>query len=190
MAHSLLRQETEGRRRFSRERLRSICGLCISLSLPMTYARFYSRSLYNDMSTNRVYTRGSSRTSAQCSLSHNSQCDSKAWRQLAKEIGNGRPIRPIASGEITHRSSRCRLGWDLECQWKPWRSRTVVRPRYLDMTGQGGLHFSTRIQGYTNDTNGQFRRVCTARGITVFGLCFDNTSAKFVKGPLLPQVVQ
>jgi hypothetical protein len=70
MARSLLRQAKEGRRWVSRERLRSFCGLCVSLSLPMPYARFYSRSLYDDMSTRRVDTHVSSRNGARCRLSH------------------------------------------------------------------------------------------------------------------------
>jgi hypothetical protein len=78
MARSLIRQAREGRRWVPRERLRSFCGLCVSLSLPMPYARLYSRSLYDDMSTRRVDTRGSSRNSARCRLSHQSQRDLKA----------------------------------------------------------------------------------------------------------------
>jgi hypothetical protein len=54
MARSLLRQAREGHRWVSRERLRSFRGLCVSLSLPMPYARFDSRSLYDDMSTRPV----------------------------------------------------------------------------------------------------------------------------------------
>jgi hypothetical protein len=33
----------------SRDRLGSFCGVCVSLSLPMPFARFYTRSLFDDM---------------------------------------------------------------------------------------------------------------------------------------------
>jgi hypothetical protein len=101
-ARSLLRQARECRCRVARERLRSFCGLFVSLSLPMPYARFYSRSLYDDMSTRCVDTRGSSRNITRCRLSNQSHRDLKAWQQLAKEMGDGRPIRPLAPDGIMH----------------------------------------------------------------------------------------
>jgi hypothetical protein len=53
MARSLIRKAREGRRWVSRVILRSFCGLCVSLSLPITYYRFYSRSLYDDIVADR-----------------------------------------------------------------------------------------------------------------------------------------
>jgi hypothetical protein len=62
----------------------------------MPYARFSTRSLYEDMSTNRIDNRGSSWNGARCRLSHQSHRELKAWKQIAKEMGDGRPIRPLA----------------------------------------------------------------------------------------------
>jgi hypothetical protein len=63
---------------------------------------FYFRSLYDDMYTRCVDTRGSSRNGARCRLSYQSHRDLKAWQLLAKEMGDGRPIRLLAPDGIMH----------------------------------------------------------------------------------------
>jgi Reverse transcriptase (RNA-dependent DNA polymerase) len=49
IARAILRQARQGRRWVSSDRLRSFCGVCVSLSLAMPFARFYTRSLFGDM---------------------------------------------------------------------------------------------------------------------------------------------
>jgi hypothetical protein len=49
IARVILRQDRQGRWWISRDRLRSFCGVCVSLSLAMPFARFYTRSIYDDM---------------------------------------------------------------------------------------------------------------------------------------------
>ena len=52
MAKHLISESTRGRRWVSVARLRSFVGLCVSLTLAMPFARFYTRSLYWDMHSN------------------------------------------------------------------------------------------------------------------------------------------
>jgi hypothetical protein len=49
IARAILRQARQGRRWVSRDRLRSLCDVCVSLSLAMPFAHFYTRSLFYDM---------------------------------------------------------------------------------------------------------------------------------------------
>jgi hypothetical protein len=46
---SILRKAQQGWRWVSRDRLRSFCGVCISLSLAMPFFRFYAKSLFDEM---------------------------------------------------------------------------------------------------------------------------------------------
>jgi Reverse transcriptase (RNA-dependent DNA polymerase) len=48
IARAILRQARQGRRWVSKERLRSLCGVCVKLSLAMPFAHFYTRSLFDD----------------------------------------------------------------------------------------------------------------------------------------------
>ena len=56
IARNLIRECNIGRGWFSAERRRSFVGVCVSLSLAMPYARFYTRSLYWDLSKQSTYT--------------------------------------------------------------------------------------------------------------------------------------
>jgi hypothetical protein len=64
IAQASLRQARQGRRWVSRDRLRSFCGVCVSLSLAMPFARFYTRSLFDDMN----------RRPRKCRASRNGYC--------------------------------------------------------------------------------------------------------------------
>ena len=74
---ALLKEVCLGRRWVQSLALTSFCGTCISLSLAMPWARFYTRSLYWDMSAGRVRdSRG------RCRLSSQAVRDLRFWRDL------------------------------------------------------------------------------------------------------------
>lgn len=58
MSAALIRQSNVGRRYVPAGRLRSFCGVCVSLSLAMPWARFYTRSLYDALSRGKMDKRG------------------------------------------------------------------------------------------------------------------------------------
>lgn len=66
MTSQLLKEMRMGRRWVNREIVSSLCGVCLSLSLEMPWARLYNRSLYWDMTNSKTNLRGS------CKLSHQS----------------------------------------------------------------------------------------------------------------------
>jgi hypothetical protein len=84
IARAILRQARQGRWWVSRDRLRSFCGVCVSLSLAMPFARFYTRSLFDDM-TRRPRESRASRNGNRCRLSHQSIRDLQTWRKLASK---------------------------------------------------------------------------------------------------------
>jgi Reverse transcriptase (RNA-dependent DNA polymerase) len=69
IAWAILREARQRRRWVSRDRLRSFCGLCVSLSLAMPFARFYTRSLFDDM-TRRPMEGRAARNGNRCRLSY------------------------------------------------------------------------------------------------------------------------
>ena len=89
MAKDLLRQVMLGRRWVSKAVVESFCGLCVSLTLAMPWARFYTRALYWDIAAARPRDRR-----GRCRLSHQSVRDLRFWRQLSGEKSTGRPILP------------------------------------------------------------------------------------------------
>jgi hypothetical protein len=98
---AILRQARQGRRWVSRDRLRSFCGVCVSLSLAMPSARFYARTLFDDM-TRRPKEVRASRSGNRCRLSHQSIRDLQMWRKLACRETDERPIRPLPTNGIVH----------------------------------------------------------------------------------------
>jgi hypothetical protein len=82
IARDILRQARKGRRWVSRDRLRSFCGVCYSLSLTMFFDRLYTRSIFDDM-TRRPREERASRNRNRCRLSHQSIRDLQMWRKLA-----------------------------------------------------------------------------------------------------------
>jgi hypothetical protein len=49
IARARLRMARKGRRWVSKDRLRTFCGVCVSLSMAMPFIRFYTRDLFDDM---------------------------------------------------------------------------------------------------------------------------------------------
>jgi hypothetical protein len=86
------------------DRLRMFCGVCVSLSLAMPFARFCTRSLLDDM-TRRPRAGRASRNGNRCRLSHQSIRDLQMWRKLASTATDGRPIRPLPTNGIMHTDS-------------------------------------------------------------------------------------
>jgi hypothetical protein len=101
IARDILRQARQGRRWVSRDKFRSYCGVCVSLSLAMPFARFYTRILFDDM-TRRPRKSRASRNRNRCRLSHQSIRDLQMWRKLASTETYGRPIRPLPANVIMH----------------------------------------------------------------------------------------
>jgi hypothetical protein len=97
----ILRQARQGRRWVSRDRLRSFCGVCVSLSLAMPSARLYTRSLLDDITRSPREGRAS-RNENRCRLSHQSIRDLQMWRKLASTETDGRPIRPLPTNGLMH----------------------------------------------------------------------------------------
>jgi hypothetical protein len=97
-ARSILRQARQGRRGVLRDRLRSFCGVCVSLSLGMPFARFCTSSLFDDMTRGPRESR-ESRNGNRCRLSHQSIKNLQMWRKLASTETDGRPIRPLPTTE-------------------------------------------------------------------------------------------
>jgi hypothetical protein len=71
------------------------------MSLAMPFARFYTRSLFDDM-TRRPREGRASRNENRCRLSHQSIRDLKTWRKLASNEKDERPMRPLPTNGIMH----------------------------------------------------------------------------------------
>lgn len=97
MAKFLLRDVRLSRRKARCALLRTFCGTCVSLSLAMPWARFYTRALYWDLSGPReMDDRGRVR------LSHQSVRDLRFWARLALDEHAERPIRKRAPQASLH----------------------------------------------------------------------------------------
>ena len=84
---ALLKEVRIGRRWVQNRTLASFCGTCVSLGLAMPWARFYTRSLYWDMSAGRARdSRG------RCRLSHQAVRDLRFWRDLLEASFEGRQL--------------------------------------------------------------------------------------------------
>jgi hypothetical protein len=101
LARAILRQAQKGRRWVSSDRLRCFCGVCVSLSLTMPVARFYTTSLFEDL-TRKTRSSRASRNGSRCRLSHQATRDLKTWMRLVTVAEEGRPIRPLATNGIMH----------------------------------------------------------------------------------------
>jgi hypothetical protein len=101
IARAILRQERQGRRWVSRGRSQSFCGVCLLLSLTMPFARFYTRSLFDD-TIRSPKERRASRNGNRFRLSHQSIRDLQMWRKIASTETDGHPIRPLATNGIMH----------------------------------------------------------------------------------------
>lgn len=94
MASDHLRKARFGRRWVGTRALSHFCGVCVSLSLAMPCARFYTRSLYWDMT-------GKSDRRGRCRLSHQGIRDLVKWNSLTKQDLEGRQIhRPAPQASM------------------------------------------------------------------------------------------
>lgn len=97
LASDMLRQARLGKRWVSGAAVAHFCGVCVSLSLGMPWARFYTRALYWDMEENRKRDlRGRVR------LSHQSMRDLVSWKRISGTELDGRPIQPIPPTAAMH----------------------------------------------------------------------------------------
>lgn len=97
LAGDLLRQARMGRRWVSGRAVAHFCGVCVSLSLAMPWARFYTRSLYWDMAAARQRD-GRGRVK----LCHQSMRDLVKWKSLAGADLDGRCLHPRTPGASIH----------------------------------------------------------------------------------------
>jgi hypothetical protein len=133
------------------------------------------------MSTRRVDTRGSSRNGARCRLSHKPHRDLKAWQQLTKGMGDGRPIRPLAPDGITL-TDAADVGYDgtLDVNGSPgdaekWSDQDIwTWPDRAECISVRGLK---AIRMLLVDNLGERAQ---REGIKFHRLCAENTSVKFV----------
>lgn len=79
-----------------RARIRSFYGLCVSLSLVFSWARYNTRSLYWDLSRTL--------RKSKCGLTHISLRNIGLWKKLSalREIKQGRSVRPTAPEALLH----------------------------------------------------------------------------------------
>lgn len=98
MARKLIQCAMLGKRRVPASLVKSFCGTCVSLSLAMPWARFYTRALYSDTSGARKSDhRGRYR------LSRQSLKDLRFWKTLSARGGEcERPIRPPSCQAALH----------------------------------------------------------------------------------------
>lgn len=97
-AEKMLRTIRFSRRWVSHSMVSSFCGLCVSLSLAMPWARFYTRALYWDLSAHVKSVKGK----LLCRLSHQSIRDLRFWRQLADAPQEGRLMLPAEPEAALH----------------------------------------------------------------------------------------
>jgi hypothetical protein len=105
-ARAILRQAQQGRRWVSSERLRSFCGVCVSLSLAMPFARFYTRNLLDDL-TRKTRTSRAARNGSHCRLSHQATRGS-ADVDATRNGGGRRAANPPPRDERHHAYRRGR----------------------------------------------------------------------------------
>jgi hypothetical protein len=105
-ARAILRQAQQGRRWVSSERLRSFCGVCVSLSLAIPFARFYTRNLLDDLTRN-TRTSMAARNGSHCRLSHQATRGS-AGVDATRNGGGRRAANPPPRDERHHAYRRGR----------------------------------------------------------------------------------
>lgn len=97
LAKKLLQEVRFGKRWVTRKSVAHFSGVCVSLTLAMPWARFYTRSLYWDMSSRRERDqRGRIR------LSHQSVRDLRKWKKLSNQELAGRPMVPPSPSAAIH----------------------------------------------------------------------------------------
>jgi hypothetical protein len=181
LARALQRQSNKGRRWVDAEKLRSFLGTCVSLTIAFPFARYYSRSMYDDLSMRRQRARRAARGGARVRLSHQSLRDLAVWRKLAGPECDGRPIFPATPDGIMHTDAAdVGYGGTLDSSGEPgedgvwheqgiwsWRDRaepiSVRELRAIRMLIQGALGERSATEG-----------------LKVLRLCIDNTACVHV----------
>jgi hypothetical protein len=102
LARAILQQSAKGRRWVDAAKLRSFLGLCVSLTLAFPFARFYSRSMYEDLRPGHRLYQKAARGGKRVRISHQSGRDLLTWLHLAEEDSTGRPILPLPTDGIMH----------------------------------------------------------------------------------------
>lgn len=142
MAKVLLLDEVINFRWVNQTRVRSLFGLCVSLTLALPWARHYIRWLYWDLI--RLV-----RTS-KCKLIHQYLRNLGFWKKLSasREMEQGRAVRPMAPEGVT--PYRCRRLWLWSnAQYKRSQcghTRDVVRPKVVYMTATDRSSNSERAE--------------------------------------------
>jgi hypothetical protein len=105
MSSTILRQAAQGRQWVSRKRLSTFAGTCVSLTLAMPFARFYTRSLCDDMRSYKLKTQSNhaaARNGERMRICHQCVRDLKTWRKLTASEKLGQSMHPQAPDGIMH----------------------------------------------------------------------------------------
>jgi hypothetical protein len=177
----LKNQVALGRRWVDAAKLGSFLGLCVSLTLAFPFSRFYSRSLYNDLSRGQTRDKRASRGGACVRLSHQSVRDLDCWRRLAGYEGTGRPILPLSSdGDLHTDAADVGYGGTLDTDGEPgqdgqWQEQGIWswRDRAESISVRELRAVRVLLQGSIGERS-------RAEGMHVMRLCLDNTSCVHV----------
>lgn len=143
----LSRESLLGRRWVSRKELAHFCGVCVSLSLAMPWARFYTRSMYWDMAKRVIHSR--SRNGSRVRLSHQSLRDLAVWKRLAGRELQGRENAVGTRGRIyAQRRSRSLLRWYARFRPDSRISGAMGSSRRVGLDRSSRLHHPARIKSH------------------------------------------
>jgi hypothetical protein len=183
MSSTILRQAAQGRQWVSRKRLSTFAGTCVSLTLAMPFARFYTRSLCDDMRSYKLKTQSNhaaARNGERMRICHQCVRDLKTWRKLTASEKLGRSMHPQAPDGIMHTDAAdvgyCgTLGitgnpgdaglWESQGAWG-WKDRakciSECELRAVPLLLQGRLGQKTRQAGndHDQDVRRQHRSCC------------------------------
>ena len=150
LSKDLLRDVRAGRRWVPAKKLTHFCGVCVSHTLAMPWALFYTRSLYWDMAAGRIRNaRGRVR------LSHQSIRALCKWRDLSRQELSGLLVLPLHPKPLSTPTPRT---WDMG--HPPFRqSRTgdiwaVACTRYMGLAGPLPFHFFLGVASNPQATHG------------------------------------
>jgi hypothetical protein len=176
LGRAILRQAKQGRRWVSSGRLRSFCGVCVSLSLAMPFARFYTCSLFDDL-TRKTRASRAARNGSRCQPRHQATRDLRTWMRLATVVAERRPIRPLATNGIMHTDAAdVGIGGTLALKGNPgdpgtWQDQGIWKWRdRAECISVRELKFILML------LVGQLGERVKREGISLLRLCIDNTS--------------
>jgi hypothetical protein len=178
MARNIVQQAIIGRRWVSRSKLRSFAGTCVSLTLAMPFARFFTRSIYDDLSTARRGARRerpASRQGDRVRLSHQSLRDLRTWQRLARAEKEGRRMHPPVPDGIMHTDAAdVGYGGTLDREGQPgdqgaWESQGVWG--WKDRAQSINVRELKAVRLLLQGTLGEKSK---AAGMSLLRLCVDN----------------